>query len=64
MSSVFIKGESTGQCILATSTKSFAIEKIDTSNTVLLCDQVDEDSIVVKGVCGSCLEVFLVFFRC
>lgn len=55
--SVYIKGENSGQCVLSTSTKSYNIEKIDTSNTVLLCDKVDDTSIVIKGIAGSYLEV-------
>ena len=59
--SVYIKGANSGQCILSTSTKSYNIEKIDTSNTVLLCDKVDENSIVIKGISGSYLEVGMEF---
>lgn len=54
---VIIKGEGTEQCVLATQSKSYCIEKIDTSNTVLLCQQLNREEYKVFGGCGSILEV-------
>lgn len=57
MCRVVFKGEDTGQCILSTPTKSFALEKIETSNTVLLCKEEEKDHFSIKGTVSSYLEV-------
>ena len=57
MNRLLFKGEDTGQCILSTTTKSFALEKIETSNTLLLCREDGNDSYSIKGTVGMYLEV-------
>lgn len=57
MNRLLFKGEDTGQCILSTTTKSFALEKIETSNTLLLCREDENDSYSIKGTVGMYLEV-------
>ena len=42
---------------MATNDKSYAIEKIDTSNTVLLSQTLGEGEMSVQGCCGTILEV-------
>ncbi len=54
---LYIKGEEAGSCVLTTSEEAFKLEKIETSNTVLLCVKEDSGSLVAKGVCGSYFEV-------
>ena len=54
---LLFKGEDTGQCILSTTTKSFALEKIETSNTLLLCREDENDSYSIKGTVGMYLEL-------
>lgn len=57
MNRLLFKGEDTGQCILSTTTKSFALEKIETSNTLLLCREDGNDNYSIKGTVGMYLEV-------
>ena len=57
MNRLLFKGEDTGQCILSTATKSFALEKIETSNTLLLCKEEEDDRYSIKGTVGMYLEV-------
>lgn len=54
---LYIKGEEAGSCVLTTSEEAFKLEKIETSNTVLLCVKEDSGRLVAKGVCGSYFEV-------
>ena len=54
---LYIKGEDGQQCIIATDSKSFALEKIDTSNTVLFCEKVEDDKYIVKGTSATIVEV-------
>lgn len=54
---IYIKGEEGNQCVLATDSKSYAIEKINTSNTVLLCKKMGENEYSVKGTTATILEV-------
>ena len=54
---LYIKGEEAGSCVLTTSEEAFKLEKIETSNTVLLCVKEDSGILVAKGVCGSYFEV-------
>ena len=58
---VSFKGEDTGQCILSTPTKSFALEKIETSNTVLLCREEEKNHFSIQGTVSSYLEVITAF---
>lgn len=57
---VVFKGEDAGQCILSTPTKSFALEKIETSNTILLCKEEEENKFSIQGTVSSYLEVILI----
>lgn len=54
---LYIKGKEAGSCVLTTSEEAFKLEKVETSNTVLLCVKEDSRKIVAKGVCGSYFEV-------
>ena len=59
--SVTIKGGGNEQCVLTTPHKSYCLEKIDTSNTVLLCKRSNQESYTVFGSCGTVLEVSVIY---
>ena len=59
--SVTIKGGGNEQCVLTTPHKSYCLEKIDTSNTVLLCKRSNQESYTVFGSCGTILEVSVIY---